>query len=190
MLDIGIITFYFLVVLINFHFSHNLSFSLSLFFNSFPVPMCSDREQRGHNAIQQPGRAATAAVCAAGLRQHAGAVQPGGSRLEGQHAARHAVRQTQRAGHAACDGHTHVRAAGHRNTWRARWTQLTTVSTIRYCNSACQKVYCKINAKLVTKYIDTICLKRIGGKVGGPTSHTCVYTCILYTYCIVIVYPS
>lgn len=90
---------------------------------------CSDREQRGDNALQHRGRVATAAICAAGVREHAGAVQPGGSRLEGQHAARHAVRQAQRAGHAAGEGHPHVRAAGHRNTWRARWTQLTTVST-------------------------------------------------------------
>ncbi|XP_025424951.1 uncharacterized protein LOC112693908 [Sipha flava] len=84
------------------------------------------REQRGRNALQRRGRAATAAVRAARLREHTGTVQPGGSRLEGQHAANHAVRQAQRTGHAAGDGHPHVRAAGHRDTRRARRRQLTT----------------------------------------------------------------
>lgn len=95
----------------------------------FPV-RCSGRELRGDNALQHGGRAATAAVFAAGIRQLAGAVQSGGARLEGHHAARHAIRQAQRTGHATGDGHPHVGPSGHRNTRRARRTQLTTVSII------------------------------------------------------------
>jgi len=92
----------------------------------------SGRELRRDRALQHGGRAGTAAAFATGLREHAGTVQPGSARLEGRHAAGHAVRQAQRTGHAAVDGRPHVGAAGHRNTGRARWTQLTTVSNIKH----------------------------------------------------------
>lgn len=100
---------------------------------------CSGRELHGDNALQYVRRVGTAAAFAAGLREHAGAVQPRGARLEGRHAARHAIRQAQRAGHAAGDGHPHVRATGRGNTRRAarRRTQLTTVSRIYRDNTVC-----------------------------------------------------
>jgi len=91
------------------------------------------RELYGDNALKYGRRAGTAATYAAELRELTGAVQSGSTRLEGHHATRYAIRQAQRAGYTAGDSHSHVRATGHRNIRRARWTQLTTVS-ILYIN--------------------------------------------------------
>ncbi|XP_015365321.1 PREDICTED: uncharacterized protein LOC107162795 [Diuraphis noxia] len=84
------------------------------------------RELHGDNALKYGRRAGTAATYAAELRELTGAVQSGSARLEGHHATRYAIRQAQRAGYTTSDSHSHVRATGHRNIRRARWTQLTT----------------------------------------------------------------
>ncbi|XP_060869567.1 uncharacterized protein LOC132944306 [Metopolophium dirhodum] len=81
------------------------------------------RELHGDNALKYGRRGGTAA---AELRELARAVQSGSARLEGHHATRYAIRQAQRASYTAGDSHPYVRATGHRNTRRARWTQLTT----------------------------------------------------------------
>ncbi|VVC24609.1 Hypothetical protein CINCED_3A012079 [Cinara cedri] len=101
------------------------------------------RGLRRDRAHERAGRAAAAAVLVARLREHAGAVQPGSARLEGHHAARHAVRQAHRAGHTAGDGHPAVRAAGHGNTRRARRTQLTTAfaDTVSYVQTSSRILY-------------------------------------------------
>jgi len=101
---------------------------------------CSGRELHGDNALQYSRRAGTAAAFAAGLREYAGAVQSGSARLEGHHAARHAIRQAQRAGHAADGGHSYVWAAGYRNIRRVRRTQLTAVSNINVVLNRCFKI--------------------------------------------------
>lgn len=88
------------------------------------------RELHGDNALKYGRRGGTAA---AELRELAGAVQSGSARLEGHHATRYAIHQAQRASYTAGNSHPYVRATGHRNTRRARWTQLTTVSILCIC---------------------------------------------------------
>ncbi|XP_027838517.2 uncharacterized protein LOC114120709 [Aphis gossypii] len=84
------------------------------------------RELHGDNALKYGRSIGTATTYAAELRELAGAVQSGSARLEGYHATRYAICQAQRTSYTASKSHTYVRATGHRNTRRARWTQLTT----------------------------------------------------------------
>lgn len=90
------------------------------------------RELHGDNALKYGRSIGTATTYAAELRELAGAVQSGSARLEGYHATRYAICQAQRTSYTASKSHTYVRATGHRNTRRARWTQLTTVSIIMF----------------------------------------------------------
>ncbi|XP_026806881.1 uncharacterized protein LOC113549673 isoform X3 [Rhopalosiphum maidis] len=84
------------------------------------------RELHGDNALKHSRRTGTATTYTAELRELAGAVQSGSARLERHHATRYAICQAQRAGYAVGDSHPYVRTTGHRNSRRARWTQLTT----------------------------------------------------------------
>jgi len=115
------------------------------------------RELHGDNALKHSRRTGTATTYAAELRELAGAVQSGSARLEGHHATRYAICQAQRAGYAVGDSHPYVRATGHRNTRRTRWTQLTTVSIHQYFSYAYIIFTIIVAIKFVLNYVTYRC---------------------------------